>query len=47
MAQVLTAYGIPYLIRAALSLYSNPTARDMSTEGLSDQFNLDHGVTKG
>ena len=48
MAQALTAYGIPpYLIRAALSLYSNPTARVMSTEGLSDQFNLDHGVLQG
>ena len=48
MAQALTAYGIPpYLIRAALSLYSNPTARVMSTEGLSVQFNLDHGVLQG
>ncbi len=48
MAQALTAYGIPpNLIRAALSFYSNPTARVVSTEGLSDKFNLDHGVLQG
>ena len=46
--RALTAYGIPpYLIWAALSLYSNPTARVMSTEGLSDEFNLDYGVLQG
>ena len=43
MAQSLTAYGI----RAALTLYSYPTAWVMSTEGLSDEFNLNHGVTRG
>jgi hypothetical protein len=45
MAQALTAYGIsPYLIRAVLNLYSNSTARLMSTEHLSDELNLNHGV---
>ncbi len=48
MVRPLTAYGIPpYLIRAALSLYFNPTARVMLTEGLFDEFNLDHGVLQG
>jgi hypothetical protein len=48
MARALTAYGIPpYLIRAALSVYSNPTARVMSSEGLSEAFNLDYGVLQG
>ena len=32
----------PYLIRAALSVYSDPTARVMAPEGYSDPFRHDH-----
>jgi hypothetical protein len=44
LPEVLTASGIPQLIRVALSLYS-PTAPVISKEGGSDDVSL-HGVTR-
>jgi hypothetical protein len=48
MARALVEYGIPpYLIRAALSLYSNHTARVLAADGPSESFSVDHGVLQG